>query len=172
MRIRSFLFAAGVFFLIGCSGGGKTVEEKPEIKLNNRTTAKEIDASRTDASRTDAFSYLTADLESKGIGPITALNLKRRINKDLADEGKAVYTRLCTACHRTDKKFIGPEMKGLLDRRTPEWVMNTLLDPEGMIEKDSLTMKIFKEFNNVIMPNQNPTEEEARAMLEYFRTLK
>ena len=167
MRIFILVYSILALGLISCSGSDKTTEDKPGIKLENRTTAKEIDASKT-----DTFSYLSADLESKGIGPVTTLELKRRIDKDLADEGKSVYSRMCTACHRIDKKFIGPEMKGLFDRRTPEWIMNKLLDPEGMIEKDSLTKKIFAEFNNVIMPNQNPTEEEARAMLEYFRTLK
>ena len=151
----------------GCSSGDQKEEKKPEIRLKKTTSGlKKANA------EPKTFTYLTPDLDNKGIGPINSIEIKRRIDKSQAEEGKEVFKRMCSACHRPDKKFIGPEMKDILKRRTPEWVMNTMLDPEGMLIKDSLTMKIFGEFNNIIMPNQDPTEEEARAMLEYFRTLK
>ena len=76
------------------------------------------------------------------------------------------------ACHRPDKKFIGPAPKGVLERRTPEWVMNMILNPEEMVQKDPLAKDLLVEFNGSPMANQNLTEEEARAVLEYFRTLK
>jgi hypothetical protein len=78
---------------------------------------------------------------------------------------------MCTACHKPDKKFIGPAPKGILERRSPEWVMNMILNPEVMIKEDPLTEELLKEFNGAPMANQNLKEDEARAVLEYFRTL-
>ena len=89
----------------------------------------------------------------------------------MVTKGADVYKKMCTACHRADKKFIGPPPKGIMKRRTPEWIMNMILDPEGMVANDPLAKQLLIEFNSAPMANQNLTEEEARAVLEYFRTL-
>jgi len=89
----------------------------------------------------------------------------------MAAKGKEVFNANCTACHKVDKKFIGPAPKGILERRTPEWIMNMIMDPEGVVKNDPLARDLLMEFNGSPMANQNITEEEARQMVEYFRTL-
>ena len=49
--------------------------------------------------------------------------------------------------------------------------MNMIINPGEMLEKDSLAKELLAEFNGVPMINERITEDEARAMLEYFRTL-
>ena len=90
----------------------------------------------------------------------------------MVTHGKDVFDKMCTACHRVGKKFIGPAPDGIMDRRTPEWVMNMILDPEGMVKNDPLARELLIEFNGSPMANQSLSEEDARAVLEYFRTLK
>ena len=90
----------------------------------------------------------------------------------MAATGAEVYKKMCTACHRPNKKFIGPAPLGIMERRTPEWIMNMILDPEGMVANDPLAKELLIEFNGSPMANQSLTEEETRAVLEYFRTLK
>ena len=46
-----------------------------------------------------------------------------------------------------------------------------MLNPSEMIRKDHLTKELLKEFDFAIMPNQGLSEYDARAILEYFRTL-
>lgn len=70
-----------------------------------------------------------------------------------------------------DKKFIGPALAGVTERRSPEWIMNMILNPEEMIQKDPIAKQLMIESNMAVMANQNLTEEEARAILEYFRSL-
>ncbi len=111
------------------------------------------------------------DLTNKGVGPITSVTLNEEIDQAMAAQGKEVYDRLCLACHRIGKKFIGPAPNGILERRTPEWVMNMILNPELMVKEDPLAKELLVEFNGSPMANQSLTEEEARAVLEYFRTL-
>ncbi|MBL6447726.1 c-type cytochrome [Fulvivirga sp. 29W222] len=108
--------------------------------------------------------------DNKGIGPVKSVTLGE-IDPAMAEEGKAIYEELCTACHKPDKKFIGPAPKGLLDRRTPEWAMNMILNPEEMIEKDPIAKQLLVEANGAPMANQNLTEDQARKVLEYIRTL-
>ena len=62
-------------------------------------------------------------------------------------------------------------MQGILDRRSPEWVMNMILDPKLMTEEDRCAKDLLVEFNGAAMANQNLTVEQSRALLEYFRTL-
>jgi len=62
-------------------------------------------------------------------------------------------------------------MQGIYERRSPEWVMNILLNPTEMLKKDPIARALLKEYNNIQMLNQNLSEEEARAIAEYLRTL-
>ena len=90
----------------------------------------------------------------------------------MALKGEEVYKAKCTACHKIGKKFIGPPPNGIFERRSPEWIMNMILNPEEMVQKDPIAKQLLIEFNGSPMANQSLTEEEARSILEYFRTLK
>jgi len=150
--------------IVSC-GGEEKKEEKEKVQLKKQTITKKVEpVANTKASE-------TIDLTNKGVGPIESLALPAEIDQAMATRGKDVYDRMCTACHRVDKKFIGPAPTGLLKRRSPEWIMNMMLDPEGMVKNDPLAKALLIEFNGSPMANQNLTEDEARAVLEYFRTL-
>ena len=110
-------------------------------------------------------------MENPGVGPIAELTLSGEVDQAMAEEGKAVYELKCTACHKTDKKYIGPAPAGIFERRNPAWVMNMILNPEKMVAEDPIAKKLLKEFNGSPMANQGLTEAEARAIVEYFRTL-
>ncbi len=59
-------------------------------------------------------------------------------------------------------------MLGVTEKRKPEWIMNMILNPDGMLKDDEEAKKLLAEFA-APMANQNLTEEQARAILEYFR---
>jgi mono/diheme cytochrome c family protein len=108
-------------------------------------------------------------MEDKGIGPIKSVTLGP-IDEAMVAKGKEVYDSMCTACHKVEKRFIGPSPAGILDRRTPEWIMNMILDPDKMVKENAQARELLAEYM-APMANQNLTEEQARAVLEYFRTL-
>jgi mono/diheme cytochrome c family protein len=113
---------------------------------------------------------LSEEQLQNGIGPITSLELGD-IDPALAAEGQAVFELKCSACHKTDKRYVGPALGDVLARRTPEFVMNMILNPEGMLAEHPEAKKLLAEYMTP-MANQNLTEEEARAIVEYFRTLE
>ena len=159
LKILSLFFALLVF-----SCGGEEKKESSKVKL--KKTEKKVEAKKSTTKASE-----TIDLTNKGVGPITSVTLGAEIDQAMATHGAEVYKKMCTACHKPDKKFIGPAPKGVLLRRTPEWIMNMILDPEGMVKNDPLAKQLLIEFNGSPMANQNLTEEDTRAVLEYFRTL-
>lgn len=110
-------------------------------------------------------------MKNKGVGSVTHVELGE-LDPVLAGEGKQIFDRMCTACHKSDEKFIGPAPKGIFDRRSPEWIMNMILSPEKMVQQDPVAKKLLVEYNLAPMANQNLTEDQARKILEYFRTLE
>jgi hypothetical protein len=67
-----------------------------------------------------------------------------------------------------DEKVVGPALGGVTKRRTPEWIMNMILNPEEMTKQDPTAQALLAE-HLTQMTFQNVTEKEARAILEYFR---
>lgn len=161
-------FIAVLFVTLLMSCGGKEEKKKEGFSYQKKATTEKTTAHK--AEKVPASKRV--DLANKGVGPIKSVNLSDEIDQDMASHGAEVYKKLCTACHRPEKKFIGPAPKGILERRSPEWVMNIMLDPEGMVKNDPLAKELLIEFNGSPMANQNLSEEDARAVLEYFRTLK
>ena len=151
--------------LTSCGGGGSEEATKEEKKVQMNMDAAE--APKAETASTDVGDPMT----NIGIGPVSSVELGE-LDQAMAAEGQKLYEEYCTACHKIDKKFVGPSPKGILDRRTPEWVMNMILNPEEMIQKDPLAKQVMIESNMAVMANQNMTEEQARKILEYFRTLK
>ncbi|MDT7827466.1 cytochrome c [Pricia sp. S334] len=161
--------AAVLFSLLLMACGGKEEKKKEGFSVDRQKTTTEKPVEASADSGTPASERV--DLTNKGVGPIESVTLDDNIDQALADQGKEVYDQMCLACHRTEKKFIGPAPKGILERRTPEWVMNMILNPEVMVKEDPLAKDLLQEFNGSPMANQGLTEDQARAVLEYFRTL-
>lgn len=151
--------------VVGCAGNDEKKEGSFVIKGKSETN------STTNDKNQNTLASKKIDLRNKGIGPIKSIQLEAEIDQTMVTHGAELYKKKCASCHRPDKKFIGPASAGILDRRTPEYIMNKMLNPLEMMRKDLLTKELLKEFDYTIMPYQNLNEHEARAVLEYFRTL-
>ena len=114
---------------------------------------------------------VTVDLKNKGIGPIKVVEISSTINQAMADKGKIIFKNKCSSCHKTNRKFIGPNPTGILKIRSPEWVMNMILNPEEMVKNDPIAKELLIKFNGAPKVNQNLSRKEARQVLEYYRTL-
>ena len=133
-----------------------------EDKAKKETAAPQQEEAKVAVENVDPMS-------NRGIGPISSVTLGE-IDPTMAAEGEVVFKAKCTACHKITKKFVGPALKGVTQRRSSEWIMNMAMNPEEMIKKDPIAQKLLIEYNGAPMANQNITEVEARALLEYFRT--
>ena len=153
MKLNKYWIPIIALLLVtGCSKSGKTTDDAAD-KLTV-TEEKVIDP-----------------MANIGIGPISNVDLSPEIDQVLAASGKEIYDLKCTACHKPTEKFIGPPPAGIMERRNPAWIMNMILNPDEMILKDTVARDLLIEYNGAPMANQSLTEEEARAILEYFRTI-
>lgn len=157
-----------IFAIIGicalAASCGEKKEEKKEGGFEMNRAKKEVKVETESET-------VPVDLNNKGIGPITSVEFAKEIDTELVAVGEAKYSAICTACHMPNQRMIGPALAGVYDRRSPEWVMNMILNPDGMIKEDPIAKALYEEYNKAVMLNQNLSEEEARAVAEYLRTL-
>lgn len=153
--LNQYLIAASFLVLLSaCGGGGKSRIE--QIKEQSKVEPS------------DPYENWK---QFHGVGPVKAFTLPTEVDQQLVAKGQEIFESKCTACHKVDKKFIGPSPKDILSRRNPAWVMNMILDPGKMVQEDAIAKKLLMDYNGSPMANQNLSEEEARSVLEYFRTL-
>ncbi len=115
---------------------------------------------------------LTPFEEEHGIGPFTdEIVLADEVDEEMARMGQEVYEFNCEACHMLDESFVGPALGDVLDRRSPTWIANMIMNPEEMTQRHPVARELLQQYP-MVMPYQNISEEQARAMVEYFRTTR
>lgn len=105
----------------------------------------------------------------RGEGKFDTVELGATLDQAMAAKGEEVAGVKCASCHKTtDEKLVGPGWKGVTERRTPQWIMNFITNPDPMIDKDP-EVQAQLEICLVRMPNQGVSDDEARGILEYMR---
>lgn len=131
---------------------------------NSNTGEKTPETTSTETSQTSSDYDLV-----KGEGKFQNVELAATLDHSLANLGETVVGTKCVACHKlTDERLVGPGWAGVTERRSPEWIMNFITNPDPMIDKDP-ELQAQLEICLVRMPNQNVTDEEARQILEFMR---
>lgn len=106
---------------------------------------------------------------NRGAGKFDHVDLGDGLNPTLATEGKLISDLKCASCHKyTDERLVGPGWSGVSNKHRPEWIMNFITNPDPMIDKDP-ELQAQLEICLVRMPNQNLSDEDARAILEFMR---
>lgn len=115
-----------------------------------------------------AYSFAQDATLPKGIGPYQEVELAVDIDADLAARGEATYDSLCAACHKFGERYVGPDLEGVTQRRSPEWILNLLLNTDEMLFNDDTAYELLAEYMTP-MPQLLFEEDQAFAVLEYFR---
>jgi cytochrome c len=145
--------SVAIALVTGCSGG-KTKQQAPSAG-----------AGPTAAAGSD----LTPFQLENGIGPVTEVVKVGPIDKEMAEEGKELFTTKCSACHKMGERYVGPPLGEVTVRRAPAFIMNQILNPDGMYTKHPVVRQLLGEYMTQ-MPNLGLTRDQARAVLEYLRT--
>ncbi len=141
--------------IYGCSGNTPPVE-------------KESTGSGNDLMK-EAEKKPDPEHEKKGIGKFTHIDIPATLDAKMAEGGNKTYDLKCSSCHKlTGEKLVGPGWKGVTARRDAAWVMNFVTNTDEMLNKDPKAMAMLEECL-VRMPNQNLSDEDARAVYEFMR---
>jgi len=130
---------------------------------------------KTDKAATDPYDAKKTETgnpsydPNRGEGKFTKVDIPATLDAALAASGEKTYSVKCSSCHKlTDEKLVGPGWKGVTGRHTAEWIMNFTTNTDAMINKDPKAQAML-EICLVRMPNQNLSDDEARALYEYMR---
>ena len=152
---RLALFVVGCFLFASCSSDGNKQQAENE---GGNAAEEEITLAEEEVPEDNGM----------GIGPVKTVDVTK-FDAALADKGKAIFEGKCSACHQlSDQKIVGPGLKGVTERRKPEWIMNMIVNPVEMTQKDPQAKKLLAE-HLTQMTNQDIAEPDARALLEYLR---
>lgn len=135
---------------------------------SNSASNKEEATTPEPAASTAPAGIPSDPMSDKGVGPVSSVTLGP-LDNSLADKGHHIFEAKCTACHKIDVKVVGPALAGVTKRRSPEWIMNMILDPENMTQNDPIAKELLGEYI-APMANQSLTQDEARSVLEFFRS--
>ncbi len=66
--------------------------------------------------------------------------------------GETLFKANCAACHKLDKKGVGPALRGVADKYDRDWLYKWIKDSQGLIKSgDALAAEIFAANNNSVM---------------------
>ena len=87
-----------------------------------------------------------------------------------AQDGEAIFKSTCAACHTTtSKKLVGPGLANIQDKVTKEWFTKFVRSSQTLIHSgDVEAVRIFEEYNKVVMPDQALSDAEINAVFEYI----
>lgn len=69
-----------------------------------------------------------------------------------AKAGEALFKANCTTCHLVQGKRIGPELKGMSERHSEEWLIPWIKNSQAMIASgDPTAVALFEEWDKLVM---------------------
>jgi mono/diheme cytochrome c family protein len=129
------------------------------VACNNSTSKKEIENVSVEKPYNAKI----------GAGKFDNVILSDTLDEKLIAEGKKLLISKCICCHNlTTEASTGPGWLNITERRSPEWILNFLTNSEEMLDKDK-TLKAQISAYKVRMPNQNLSDNDAKAIFEFMR---
>jgi len=147
--IQTFIFVMILISFAACGGDQKSDQNSPK--------------------NSDSVSLPKWESDN-GFGPIKKKLYLMPIDKEMVTAGEKIFESKCASCHKLDERYVGPAQRNVLQRVTPEFFMNMVLNPEENLEKHPHAKQMLGQYMQK-MTNQNINLEDARKLLEYFRML-
>lgn len=87
-----------------------------------------------------------------------------------ASDGEALFKEKCIACHTIGGgDLVGPDLKGVTERESKEWLTNWLLAPDQVLASgDPIATGLLQKYKNVPMPNLGLKPDQVDALLAYL----
>ena len=104
-----------------------------------------------------------------GLSFLFLLSINISAQQGDAVNGKKLFNANCAACHKLDKKLIGPPLKGVSEKRSKEWLHAWIKDNNALrASGDKDAIAIFKEFNGMPMvAYPNFSDQDIEDVLAY-----
>jgi cytochrome oxidase Cu insertion factor (SCO1/SenC/PrrC family) len=90
----------------------------------------------------------------------------------LSDQpGQVLFKKMCAPCHTIGGgRHVGPDLRGVADRRDHDWLVDFILNPAGMLDrKDPDALAVAARFPGVNMPRMGLGKTDAEDVIAYLR---
>jgi cytochrome c len=143
---RTIWILSAAFLWYGC-GGREDAGEAPGHEVKVELTAFELE---------------------HGIGPVTEAIDIGEIQMERVARGADFFDSRCASCHRMERRFVGPPLGDIMEKRSKEFVINFILNPEEMVSRHPVGRELLQDYLT-IMPYQNVTGEQAIEIVDFLR---
>ncbi len=88
------------------------------------------------------------------------------------DDGKAIFSVRCAACHNVNIKLVGPALAGVDQRHNIDWIINFVHSSQTLVKKnDKDAVALFTEFNKMVMPDHpDLSNDQIKSIVEYVKS--
>ncbi len=88
-----------------------------------------------------------------------------------AQDGEKIFKQNCGACHMIGRRLVGPDLTGITDKRSKEWIHSFVKSSQTMVKSgDPDAVAIFKEYNEIMMPDQPLSAGDVDQVLDYINS--
>jgi mono/diheme cytochrome c family protein len=172
--------------------GADTISATPSDAVPSDAVPSESDTMSTDASGDTASdepmdSDTTSDSESDSLSmpqpdstwttsssstastAVPDTQAPPKVDPLLADRGSRIWnSKQCAGCHELGREqSTGPNLIGVTDRRTADWLERYLQDPVAMTSLDETAKALKKQYNSQ-MPKFGLSKDDADALINYL----
>lgn len=87
-----------------------------------------------------------------------------------AANGEKLFKSTCAACHRLDKKLVGPALKGITEKREQDWLIAWIKDNQGLINSgDKLAKEVSESTPAAMTANPQLSDQDIIDILAYTK---
>jgi cytochrome c len=167
LTVIVLLFVVGVFYTGMAQQQQKTDKDTTSMMEGKKDSTRKADDKKDTTKMKDPSS--PHPQKDPGIGPVKEVTLGP-VDQKMAGKGEHLFEQRCSPCHELNKKLVGPPLGKVTQLRSPEFIMNFLLNTSMMEQKDTAIEKLVPEYG-MKMPPQDLNKEKARELLEYLRSV-
>ncbi|MBP9150660.1 MAG: c-type cytochrome [Flavobacteriales bacterium] len=86
----------------------------------------------------------------------------------IAQDGEQLFTKNCSACHKMGTRLVGPDLTGVTERRSEDWVKSFITNSQAMVAAgDADAVAIFEEYK-IPMTSFPLSDAELTALVGYL----
>lgn len=119
----------------------------------------------------NAFNYLSnMELQINKFFSLSLLVALLLGGQEVVAQGGAALFKTCAACHSIGGgRMVGPDLKGITKRKTHDWIVSFVQSPAKVLKSgDAGAAAIFKEYNNMPMPDNTLSADQIGQILEFI----
>jgi protein SCO1/2 len=89
--------------------------------------------------------------------------------------GEYLFRTRCSSCHTLGASAaadpVGPDLLGVVDKRSPEWLARWLKAPDAMIaERDPVALELLAQYRDLRMPNLSLNDVDVASLIEFMES--